>query len=51
MIDIEIGGSAVEVERDACGWVAGVAVPASKGAVFDDGSDGDVDVCGYRHSK
>ena len=36
MVDVEVGGGAVEVERDAGGGVAGVAVAGFKGAVFYD---------------
>lgn len=36
VVDVEIGWGAVEVERHAGGWIAGVTVAAFEGAVFDD---------------
>ncbi len=49
MVDVEVGGSAVEVKGYAEGGIASVAVAAFEGAVFDDGYDGDEDVGGnYR---
>ena len=51
VVNIEVGGRAVEVERYACGGVAGIAVAASKGAVFDDGDQGDENISGYRRSE
>lgn len=51
VVNVEVGGSAVEVERHAGGGVAGIAVAASKGAVFDDGGHGDENVSCYRRSE
>ncbi len=47
VVDVEVGGSAVEVEGHAGGGVAGVAEAAFKGTVFDDAGEGDEDVGHY----
>lgn len=51
VVNVEVGGRAVEVERHAGRGVAGIAVAPSKGTVFDDGGHGDENVSGYRRSE
>ncbi len=51
MVNVEVGGSAVEVKRYAEVGIASVTVAAFEGAVFNDGYDGDEDVGGNYRSE
>ena len=51
MVDAEVGGGTIEVKRYADGGVTGIAVATSKGAIFDNRSQGYENVDGYRRSE
>ena len=51
MVDVEVGGSTIEVKRHAGSGVVGIAVATFKGAVFDNCGQGYENVGGYLRSE